>query len=124
MRWGVIIAIAAIILIVIGTYFFSVHRNQITSPAAAPGTTAGQPNVEVVIQNFAFSPSPLNVKVGDTVRWTNRDSAPHTVSSDSNAFESGTMNQGQAFQFTFKTPGTYPYHCSVHPNMKATVVVQ
>ena len=123
MRQGTIIAIIVIVVVVIAAYFVSTNRSGTSAPANSGGQNQASAT-EIAIQNFAFIPSSITIKAGDTLRWTNRDSAPHTVSSDDNTFESGTMNQGQTFQFTFKTPGTYAYHCSVHPNMKATVVVQ
>ena len=54
--------------------------------------------------------------------WTNRDVAPHTATADGGAFDSGRLDQGKAYGRTFATPGTFPYHCTFHPNMKATVV--
>jgi hypothetical protein len=78
----------------------------------------------VTIQNFAFNPATLTVSVGTTITWTNLDSAPHTVTSDDNLFDSGTLNQGAPFSHTFTTPGTFAYHCNIHPSMTAQVVVQ
>lgn len=88
------------------------------------GSARAAAAVQVAIQNFAFSPSTLQVAPGTTVTWTNRDQAPHTVTSDSNAWaDSGTLNTGQSFSHTFTVAGTYAYHCTVHPTMTATVVV-
>ena len=71
-----------------------------------------------------FSPANLTVKVGKTVTWVNQDTVTHTVTSDgSSLFDSGFMPTGAAFRFTFTTPGTYPYYCTVHPYMKGTIVV-
>ena len=76
------------------------------------------------IQNFAFSPSTINIKAGDTVVWTNQDSVQHTVTSDSGSeLNSGFLSKGQPYSHTFNTPGTYNYHCTPHPNMKAKVIV-
>lgn len=81
--------------------------------------------VDVNIQGFAFSPKVLTVTVGTTVRWTNKDTAPHTASSTSPAgiFNSGTLNNNQSFEFTFTQPGTYNYKCNFHGSMTATIVV-
>ena len=62
--------------------------------------------------------------VGDTVTWTNTDGRPHTVTSDGGAFDSGNLDEGGAFSFTFSEPGTYTYHCNYHGEMQATIVVQ
>ena len=80
----------------------------------------------VMIKSFSFSPSELTVKQGTAVTWTNQDSVIHTVVSDDgapDAFTSDSLPQGAAFTFTFTKPGTYPYHCSVHPSMKGTIIV-
>ncbi|MEK7545250.1 MAG: plastocyanin/azurin family copper-binding protein [Patescibacteria group bacterium] len=94
-----------------------------TVPPASPAVTAPA-SLKVSIQNFAFSPSVLNVKVGDTVTWTNLDSATHTVEADGGSFKSGSLTIATApFSFTFTTPGTFAYHCGPHPSMTASVVV-
>jgi plastocyanin len=85
---------------------------------AATGET-----VEAVIEGFAFTPGTIEISAGTTVTWTNNDSAPHTVTDDDGAFQSGKMDQGATFSFTFDTPGTYTYHCEYHANMTATVIV-
>lgn len=93
------------------------NQPTVTSPAAT------QSNAEVSIKNFAFDKNTITVKVGTKVKWTNNDSAPHTITSDSGAFDSGNINNGQSFEFTFDKAGTYAYHCAIHPTMKATVTV-
>jgi plastocyanin len=78
----------------------------------------------ILISNFAFDPPSMTVKVGTKVTWMNQDSATHTVvADDGKTFTSGGIAQGQTYSFTFTTAGTIPYHCSVHPQMKATIVV-
>jgi len=93
------------------------NQNQNQSAAAATSTS-------VSIMNFAFSPAQVTIKAGGTVKWTNQDSPTHTITSDNNTFTSGNLATGQSFQFTFATAGTYTYHCSIHPSMTGTVVVQ
>jgi plastocyanin len=83
---------------------------------------AGGEAIDIV--DFAFAPAELTVPVGTTVTWTNQDSAPHTVTADDGAFDSGRMDQGATFSFTFDTAGTYAYHCDFHPNMTATITVE
>lgn len=77
----------------------------------------------VAIQNFTFSPAAVTVKVGTTVTWTNQDQDPHTVSAMSGPFHSPALNTGQSYRYTFTTPGTFQYLCTIHPFMTATVVV-
>jgi len=98
-----------------------------TTPAIAnPGTTAPSPvsGDAVTISNFAFSPDMLTVKAGTTVTWTNKDTASHTVTSDNGVFGSETVAPGGTYQFTFAQAGTFAYHCSIHPFMQGTVLVQ
>jgi plastocyanin len=100
-----------------------------TAPAPnSPGTpsspTANQSSGAVAIQNFAFSPASLTIKKGESVTWTNEDSVAHIIVSDSSAFQSGSLAKGQTFSFTFNQTGQFPYHCSIHPSMKATIIVQ
>ncbi len=70
-----------------------------------------------------YSPASFQAKVGQTVSWVNRDNSAHTVTSDTNAFDSGNMDLGAPYKFTFTQPGTYTYHCTIHPWMKGTVTV-
>ena len=89
---------------------------------AGPTSTPGGPT-QVDILNFAFVPQNLTVSVGTTVRWTNLDAYPHTVTSAGN-FDSGMLNQNQSYSFTFNAPGTYDYVCAYHNNMSGRIVVQ
>jgi len=110
------------------------------STGTGSGTTATTPtqanNAPVVMittdssGTFTFSPATITIKAGTTVTWKNVTSVAHTVTSDDGgkAFDSGTSNpiaaQTGTFSFTFKTSGTFTYHCSFHPFMKGTVIVQ
>jgi len=89
--------------------------------AAQPTTVAG---AEVEIDQFAFLPQRITVEAGTTVTWINGDDAPHTVASSSKLFKSKALDTQDKFSFTFMTPGTYAYFCSVHPHMTGTVVVE
>jgi plastocyanin len=79
---------------------------------------------EVSIQSFAFDPKVLTVPVNTTVKWTNNDAVTHTVTSDSPLFNSGNLAPGDTFSFLFTATGTYTYHCSIHTDMTASIVVQ
>jgi plastocyanin len=93
-------------------------------PSASPSGTLSAGVASVSISNFAFSPVELAIKRGATVTWTNADSVAHTVTSDTGAFDSGALEPGSTFIFTFSMPGTYSYHCSIHPMMTAKIIVQ
>ncbi len=93
----------------------------VAMPPAMPAPA--RQTVQVAINDFDYRPPTVNIQVGDTVNWTNNGRAPHTVTSDTGAFDSGRLNAGQSFSYTFNAPGTFPYHCAIHPNMRGTVVV-
>jgi amicyanin len=78
---------------------------------------------QLSIQNFAYQPANMQVRAGTTVTWTNQDNVPHSVTFKHGMMDSGLISQGQSFSYTFNTPGTYQYYCTVHPYMVATVTV-
>jgi len=86
-------------------------------------SSAGAEETTVKIDNFAFAPEQLTVKAGTTVTWTNEDNIPHTVVATGRAFKSKALDTDDKFSFTFTTPGSYEYFCSLHPHMKAMVTV-
>lgn len=111
------IFVALVLLVVVFSGCVGYGSTGSTQSPAAPNS--------VNIQDFAFAPSTMTVKVGTAVTWVNLDSAPHTVVSDSGSeISSGTLSKGQTYSHTFNTPGTYAYHCGVHTSMKGTVVVE
>jgi len=94
------------------------------APAStAATTTAATATNAATIKGFSFQPDVLKVKVGAKVTWTNDDTVAHTVTADTNSFASGNLQPAGSFSFTFTRPGTYAYHCSIHPSMHGSVVV-
>lgn len=94
--------------------------------AAAQPAAEAAPDYQVDIMNNKFGDGKqLVVEVGETVRWTNHDSVPHTVTTTKGPkkFDSGTLEQGDSWSYTFSTAGTYEYYCAVHPDMVASVKV-
>ena len=87
------------------------------------GCTPKPATRQVVIRAFAFTPATDSVRVGDTVLWTNQDVVPHTATSRSGGFDSGTLEAGQAWRYTASAAGTFAYECTLHPTMKGTLVV-
>ena len=75
------------------------------------------------IDNFTFKPDTITVPVGTTVVWENKDDVPHTVVSLDRTFRSQALDTEDKFSFTFDKAGTFEYFCSLHPYMKAAVVV-
>jgi plastocyanin len=95
-----------------------------TLPAASARAAETEVKIEVKIDNFAFAPQRIVVQAGTTVTWTNADDAPHTIVSTTKLFKSSALDTADKFSFTFATPGTYEYFCSLHPHMTGTVVVE
>lgn len=92
------------------------------APAASKTTPVATDSVS--IQNFAFAPAAITVKVGTTVTWTNHDDEAHTVFFAFDGSRSPILvNSANIYHKTFTTPGTYTYHCTIHPFMTGVVVV-
>ena len=95
--------------------------------AVDPSTVPPVEATEVLIQDFAFDPPHIEVKVGETVTWTQgTDGDPHTVTATDEAktFDSGTLtDEGETFPFTFQEAGEFPYYCEIHPEMLGLVTV-
>lgn len=77
----------------------------------------------ILPQSWGYSPAPMTAAVGDTVTWVNTGVAPHSVTAYDGSFDSGIMLTGATWSFTPTAPGTYDYYCTLHPDMKATLVV-
>ena len=89
----------------------------------SPTQTMTAQQVAIDITNFAFVPATVTISKGTTVVWTERDSGiSHTVTGD--GFDSGPLSQGDTFSQTFNDAGTFNYHCSIHPTMTGTIIVQ
>jgi plastocyanin len=93
-----------------------------TTPATTPQTV----QVKIVEKNnqYSFAPATITITKGTKVTWTNGSDAPHTVTSDTNAFNTpSNLTQNQTFSMTFTTAGTYTYHCAIHSYMKGSITV-
>ena len=89
--------------------------------AAQAGAT---PTVTVTIKDFAYAPEPVTAKVGDVIGWTNNDSLPHTATLDDGSCTTDLINNAQTGALVFSAPGTYAYHCNVHPTrMMGTITI-
>jgi len=98
----------------------SAHSAQCEDPA---GQNNGVPPGTVVIRDTAFNPAQINARVGEDVVWHFDDKGvAHTVTADNGLFDSGKRGDGE-FHLRFPQPGTYAYHCSIHPDMKGMVMV-
>lgn len=94
------------------------------SPAAPPGGGSSA-STTIVIKDFDFAPADLMVAPGATIRIENQDQATHTVTAADRPFDSGNIAAGQTGEITAPgTPGSYPYSCTLHPFMTATLTVR
>ena len=83
------------------------------------------PTRTISIQDFSFKPANITIKRGTKVRWINKDSAAHTTTANNGrSFDSGRLGKGQRYSHTFKSAGKKSYHCKIHPEMRASVVVK
>lgn len=136
-----VVVVIVVLLIVVGAIFalagnkkndnkpaMNMNQSSQTNNSSNSQSSSSSPVAtdSVTIQNFAFSPDNITVKVGSTVTWTNQDSTDHSVTSDDGVTggpDSQLLTKGQSYSFTFSKAGTYTYHCKIHSDMTGTVVV-
>ena len=94
------------------------------APRARRLPPAPRPPTTVTIKDFKFSPEPVQAKVGDVIAWTNSDTAPHSATLDNGACDTKTIAVGATAMLVFTAPGTYTYHCSVHPTQMKGYTIQ
>jgi plastocyanin len=91
---------------------------------APSATTSGPSTHTVVMDGTGFEPANLKIKTGDTVEWVNKDPFPHTATSKERGFDSKEIDAGKSWKHTFSAKGEFPYACTLHPTMKATLSVE
>jgi plastocyanin len=95
------------------------------APASSPVGGVAHAPAQVTIETLKYSPATIEIKRGEAVEWQNNDLTPHTVTSQSgNDLNSGTIEPDAKWTQTFSQPGTFPYYCTFHTEMKGTVVVK
>lgn len=121
------------IVLIGGAVLFLGRQSYSPAPTPSPtetiqseeGATEGEVmETSIEIKNFAFSPKTITIKKGTKVTFTNQDSVGHTATADDGGFDTGLLAKGESGSVTFDEAGTYSYHCTPHPNMKATIVVE
>jgi plastocyanin len=95
-----------------------------TAGAGVAGQAAATTGPQVTIDNFSFTPATITIPAGTALTWSNHDDTPHTVTAADKSFGSAAILPNTQFSYTFNTPGTYSYFCSIHPFMTAKVIVQ
>lgn len=84
---------------------------------------AGAATFTVTIEAMLFAPPSLTVRRGDTVVWVNKDLVPHTATA-AKAFDSGNIAPDKQWSYVARKPGRQAYVCTLHPTMKATLIVE
>ena len=121
--------------LVVLTIVFVTAMLLLVSCSSGPQTPAGEvmqtpapngPQTHAIeIRALKFQPGVLTVNVGDTLEWKNDDIVPHTATStESKGFDSGSIAVGGSWKYVASKKGTYFYNCTLHPNMRAKLVVQ
>lgn len=118
---GAAVGAACALLAIVGAT--STSAAPLSPPASTSSVTTE--GTEVRIRGFAFLPAEVKVRAGATVTVMNEDSAPHTMTAtEGDAFDTDTIEGGASATFTAPSkPGSYPFVCSLHPQMKGTLVV-
>ena len=99
------------------------------SPPPVAQATPALGVTHVSLRNDAYQPAVIEGVWGTAVTWTNRDSAvhsvvlPHIIDSETDIRESGPLDQGSSFSYTFQARGTFQYYCAEHPSMVGVVIV-
>lgn len=96
----------------------------VPAPATMPMPEAGRDTVVIGIRNLRYEQTDVTITPGTTVVWVNRDPVQHSVIADGGTFDSGLIDPGGRFEWTFVHEGTYTYHCMPHPFMKGRIVVR
>jgi plastocyanin len=98
-----------------------------SSTPSAPTVAAADITISIVGDrtNQSYSPNPTTMRVGQTVAWKNNDTTTHDATQDASRFATGTLNAGAtSTPVPMSTAGTFTYHCTIHPGMVGTLVVQ
>jgi len=98
----------------------------VAGPVSAEDGSEESAAVEVAVRDDRFVNARLTVPAGTTITWMHKGNNAHTISALEGEFESGTIERGDSFSFTFDTPGTYQYLCRQHllQGMRGTITVE
>jgi plastocyanin len=94
-----------------------------TSPSALQ-KRAKPATHRIAIETLEYLPKTMTVKVGDSLEWVNKDPFPHTATSKMGKFDSRSIEAGKSWKHTVQSKGEFPYVCTLHPTMTATVTVE
>jgi len=125
LKWSALALLAIASVVASGITSSAAQHAGITDTAVAVAAGASTDSTaEVKIDNFAFTPVTVTVKVGAQVTWVNHDDIPHTVDSTQGKFKSAALDTDDRFEFRFTEAGEYPFYCRIHPKMTGKIIVQ
>ena len=124
--WTKTLTVLALAMVVAGCGSSSSYSSNNPSPMPIPAgpNTVLVPNGAYLGPGSGFTPTTLTVASGTTVVWGNNDVTAHTTTADGGQWNSSNINPGATFSLQLNNPGTYTYHCSIHPFMNGKIVVQ
>ena len=124
-RMGILLVSGLVVLFTLLIFGMSCYQSApAPAPTPAPAPSPTPTITEVKISGFTFIPAIVTVSAGSTVTWTNQDSAPHTVTSETDLFDSGRLSINDSSSYTFTDRGTFSYYCKIHPSMRGKVIVE
>ena len=113
----IILGLVLVMLLLFFVVNFMGNNNQ-------KNTTSNNNEIVITMENTTYNPNDLEIEAGTTVIWENNDNITHTVSSNNNQqLNSGDLEQGDSYQYTFENTGTYNYYCQYHSSMQGQIVV-
>ena len=135
MKNWLIIGAIIIVIAIAGIFYYNSTSTQQEIPseqsntesAASQNTVAQEGFIEARIENFAFVPAEIKIKVGSKITWINNDNTIHTIASDSGGkgeLSSGVIGKDESWGHVFNEKGVFNYHCGIHSSMKGKVVVE
>jgi plastocyanin len=131
-----VLIMIAVLVILAGEAFASQPNQRtdaatgvVASPAVPSPPTPTPSSVSVMIKDSQFSPNSITIAKGTTITWTNSDSVQHTITrpleggGQAVGPDSGVLNPGDSYSYTYNAVGFFPYHCSIHPALQGMVEV-
>jgi plastocyanin len=116
-------AVAAAFALFVGSVFGLFSSAATNSNNSFSASSCFQ-DVPITVSSFAFTPNPITIARGCTLRWTNTATAKHSTTSDTGLWDSGLLSQNQTFTRQFNSAGTFTYKCTNHAgSMTATIIV-
>jgi plastocyanin len=110
-----------------GYFEFGIDRSKVQEYEDLRDST----QVTIMMKDIAFVPQKIHISRGTEIVWINEDSVIHYVNTDGHPahtyypeMNSKALNAGDTYSLTLNIPGIYTYHCSAHPNMTGSIIVE